>query len=268
MAEGLADAANLFTAAVDSSQRLETASAVSPLVAPAQKELKQKHGGWKAFCIGLAVFLAFVIIIAPIVNMLLSGIYEILHSGKEPGAAIYYTLILIGIAVGIASGYLAGNMIHKKNAPKAEATLKRCEQDRQAQMAAAQRDLVSVRQAYAQRVAPWYPQEYSTAEAASFMSQAVRLGRADTLGSAINLYETHMHEMRMEDNQQQQIALQKVNNALSVMQIGATIFAGSQVAGSVDRNTSAVSAAGASITGAVNAAGSSITNSINNLRHR
>ncbi|WEV58962.1 hypothetical protein OZX67_09300 [Bifidobacterium sp. ESL0728] len=236
------------------------------MVAPAQKELKQKHGGWKAFIIGLVAFFAYAIIVAPFIETLLTFIFQWDWRNKEP-TAVRLVLWAIGILIGIAAGYIAGNALYKKNAPKAEATLQRCEQDRQTQMAAAQHDLVAVRQAYAQRVAPWYPPEYSTAEAASFMSQAVRLGRADTLGAAINLYETHMHEMRMEDNQRQQIALQKVNNALSVMQIGATIFAGSQVAGSVDRNTDAVNTAGSSVTNAVNTAGSNITSAINNLRH-
>ena len=62
----------------------------------------------------------------------------------------------------------------------------------------------AISRAWADEVAPWYPMDYATPDACRFMYEALRNYRADTIKEAVNLYETHKHQMRMEAQQQEQ----------------------------------------------------------------
>ena len=77
-------------------------------------------------------------------------------------------------------------------------------------------DLQKVQAAYRERVASWYPANYCSVEAVEFFHNAVKNYRADNIKEAINLYETFLHQRRMEDNQKQAIQQQKLNNLLAV----------------------------------------------------
>lgn len=62
----------------------------------------------------------------------------------------------------------------------------------------------AISRAWAEEVAPWYPMDYATPDACRFMCEAVTNYRADTVKEAVNLYETHMHQMRIEAQQEEQ----------------------------------------------------------------
>lgn len=76
-------------------------------------------------------------------------------------------------------------------------------------------ELQQVQIAYRERVGYWYPDNYCSVEAVEFFYNSVMNYRADNLKEAINLYETFLHQRRVEDNQKKAIEQQKLNNLLS-----------------------------------------------------
>ncbi len=91
-------------------------------------------------------------------------------------------------------------------------------------------ELFALQRRYQNEVQPWYPQDYCCIEAADFFYNAVVNRRADTIGGAVNLYETELHRRRMEEMQgrmiqnQQNIAEQQKMN--SMLQVGSIIMQG------------------------------------------
>lgn len=77
-------------------------------------------------------------------------------------------------------------------------------------------ELRQVQIAYQERVGYWYPDNYCSVEAAEFFYDVIKNFRADNIKEAINLYETTLHQRRVEDNQKQAIKQQKLNNLLAV----------------------------------------------------
>lgn len=102
-------------------------------------------------------------------------------------------------------------------------------------------ELQQVQIVYQERLSSWYPVNYCSVDAVEFFYNAINNYRADNLKEAINLYETHLHQQRVETNQQKALNQQMLGNLLSagslVMQ-GATLSAISNQTASV---TSAVS---------------------------
>lgn len=76
-------------------------------------------------------------------------------------------------------------------------------------------ELQKVQIAYRERVSSWYPDNYYSVEAVEFIYNAVMNYRADNLKEAINLYETFLHQRRVEVNQKKAVEQQKLNNLLS-----------------------------------------------------
>lgn len=76
-------------------------------------------------------------------------------------------------------------------------------------------ELQKVQIAYRERVSYWYPENYCSVDAVEFFYNAVKNYRADNLKEAINLYETVLHQKRVEDTQKQALQQQKLNTLLS-----------------------------------------------------
>lgn len=98
----------------------------------------------------------------------------------------------------------------------------------QIQEQSALKELQKLQIVYQERLASWYPENYCCLDAAEFFYAAVKNYRADNLKEAVNLYETTLHQRRVEDNQKQAIKQQKLNNLLTVGSIamqGATLGA-------------------------------------------
>lgn len=75
--------------------------------------------------------------------------------------------------------------------------------------------------AYNQEIRPWLPDEYSYSQATSYMLGVIRNGRADSLKEAMNLFETAMHQRRMEAGQQQIIQNQFLQTAIMQSEMSA-----------------------------------------------
>lgn len=98
-----------------------------------------------------------------------------------------------------------------------------------------------MQQRWAEEVAPWYPMDYDNIEAVDFFFAAVRNHRAATVQEMVNLYETEMHQRRMEAGQRQMLNQQRIGNML---QLG-NLFMQGQVlsqAQQVNANTASASA--------------------------
>jgi len=87
-------------------------------------------------------------------------------------------------------------------------------------------NIQQLQESYRQYVSSWYPENYCYVDAAEFFYNTIKNYRADTLKEAINLYETTLHQQRIENNQKQSIKQQKLNNLLSV---GSIIMQGAQL---------------------------------------
>lgn len=77
-------------------------------------------------------------------------------------------------------------------------------------------EIFAVQQQWASQVAPWYPMDYDSIEAVDFFLAAVRNHRATTVQEMVNLYETEMHQRRMEAGQQQIFSQQRIGNMLQL----------------------------------------------------
>ena len=84
-------------------------------------------------------------------------------------------------------------------------------------------DLQKVQIAYRERVAYWYPDNYCSLDAVEFFYNAVNNYRADSLKEAINLYETALHQRRVEDTQKQALKEQRFANMANLVMQGAAI---------------------------------------------
>lgn len=62
-------------------------------------------------------------------------------------------------------------------------------------------ELQQIQIVYQERLSHWYPIDYCSVQAVEFFYNAINNYRADNLKEAINLYETTMHQQRVESNQ-------------------------------------------------------------------
>lgn len=102
-------------------------------------------------------------------------------------------------------------------------------------------EIFALQQRWAVEVAPWYPMDYDNIHAVDFFLSAVRNHRAGSVQELVNLYETEMHQRRMEQGQQQILKQQRIGNML---QIGNLLMQGQVLsqAQQVNANTAAASA--------------------------
>ena len=76
--------------------------------------------------------------------------------------------------------------------------------------------IFAVQRKWASEVAPWYPMDYDNIDAVNYFLIAVRNHRASTVQEMVNLYETEMHQRRMEAGQQEMINQQRIGNMLQI----------------------------------------------------
>lgn len=125
--------------------------------------------------------------------------------------------IIIG-AIELGAAYVIIKFVYKKMNEKIDTDNQRIVAENEnvkAQERAVLNDLQNVQIAYRERVSDWYPDKYCSVDAVEFFYNAVKDYRADNIKEAINLYETTLHQRRMEENQKQAIKQQKLNNLLS-----------------------------------------------------
>lgn len=84
-------------------------------------------------------------------------------------------------------------------------------------------DLHRVQMAYRERLGHWYPEKYCSVDAAEFFRDMVKNYRADNLKEAINLYETTLHQRRVEKTQKQALQEQRYANVANLVMHGATL---------------------------------------------
>lgn len=104
-------------------------------------------------------------------------------------------------------------------------------------------ELQQLQNIYRERISPWYPIDYCSIEAVEFLYNAINNYRADSLKEAINLYETTLHQQRVENNQQQALRQQTFSNLLSA---GSLVMQGATL-GAINNQTSAINNQTASV---------------------
>lgn len=83
---------------------------------------------------------------------------------------------------------------------------------------------------FSSQIGTWYPRAYLYKEAVAFCAQVVQDHRANDISTALNLYETELHQARVEDNQAAILAEQQrtqrlitAGNVINAALAGATI---------------------------------------------
>ena len=104
-------------------------------------------------------------------------------------------------------------------------------------------ELQQLQNVYRKRISPWYPIDYCSIDAAEFLYNAINNYRADSLKEAINLYETTLHQQRVENNQKQALRQQTLSNLLSA---GSLVMQGATL-GAINSQTSAINNQTASV---------------------
>ncbi|MDJ1121842.1 hypothetical protein QJ043_07145 [Olsenella sp. YH-ols2217] len=108
----------------------------------------------------------------------------------------------------------------------------------------------AIREQWASDCASWYPPDYVNVAAAEAFLGYVRNYQAESIGEAVRLYDTECHRRRMELSQAQILAEQeairkeqKVNQLLTVVNIGVSAYAGAKASQALDAAERAAKAA-------------------------
>lgn len=171
-----------------------------------QTRLNQVRGQYKSILQNkkmgkLAKFILIFLILNCVYNLVLFNIWGIIIGAVELGVA-----------------YVIIKFVYKKMNEKIDTDNQRIVAENEnvkAQEQAVLNELQKVQIAYRERVSSWYPDNYCSVEAVEFFYNAVMNYRADNLKEAINLYETFLHQRRVEANQKKAVEQQKLNNLLS-----------------------------------------------------
>lgn len=123
----------------------------------------------------------------------------------------YAILKDIGVIIGIVAGVFARKYYFKFRNEKIDAENLEIQKKEQAVLD----NLADVQKVYREQLGSWYPENYCSVDAVQYFYTAIKNFRADNLKEAINLYETSLHQKRVEDNQKQAINQQKLGNLLS-----------------------------------------------------
>lgn len=133
--------------------------------------------------------------------------------------------LITGI-IQVAVGCIVVKFIYKKINEKIDADNQQIVAENEqikAQEQAVLNDLQKVQIAYRERVSYWYPDNYCTVDAVEFFQNAVKNYRADSLKEAINLYETVLHQRRVENTQKQALQEQRFANMANLVMQGAAL---------------------------------------------
>lgn len=133
--------------------------------------------------------------------------------------------LITGI-IQVAVGCIVVKFIYKKINEKIDADNQQIVAENEqvkAQEQAVLNDLQKVQIAYRERVSYWYPDNYCSVDAVEFFHNAVKNYRADSLKEAINLYETALHQRRVENTQKQALQEQRFANMANLVMQGAAL---------------------------------------------
>lgn len=132
----------------------------------------------------------------------------------ENGISIIFSqVIVIAVFFGLIKGYY---ILRNKKIDSDNEKVRTYNENVKAQEQTVLNELQKVQVAYRERVGYWYPDKYCSVDAVGFFYNAIKDYRADNIKEAINLYETTLHQRRVEDNQKKAIEQQKLNNLLAV----------------------------------------------------
>lgn len=84
------------------------------------------------------------------------------------------------------------------------------------QIAGALNELAVISKQWVHSCQSWYPANYANVPAVDYFYSVVSDRRANTISEMINLYETELHQQRMEAGQQEMIRQQKIGNSIGL----------------------------------------------------
>ena len=171
------------------------------------------------------------------------GQYKNLKSNKKIGKLLKGLFVLCVLSCGmmllqmniwglitgiiqVAVGCIVVKFIYKKINEKIDADNQQIVAENEqvkAKEQAVLNDLQKVQIAYRERVSYWYPDNYCSVDAVEFFHNAVKNYRADSLKEAINLYETVLHQRRVENTQKQALQEQRFANMANLVMQGAAL---------------------------------------------
>lgn len=125
--------------------------------------------------------------------------------------------------IGLIVGIVAGFFIRKYYYQRKNETIDQENQALQIKENAVLVDLQNVQVVYRDKLASWYPESYCSVDAVEFFYNSIKNYRADNLKEAINLYETALHQRRVEDTQKQALQEQRLNNLANLVMQGAAL---------------------------------------------
>ena len=180
--------------------------------------------------------------------MVMFGFWGIILMFVDEEANKFSELFSLIIAIGIIYAFYKGiNILKNRSIDKYNKNANEVNAAAHAQEQAALNELQRLQALYRERLASWYPDSYCSLDAAEFFYNVISNYRADNLKEAINLYETTLHQRRVEDNQQQALKQQKLNNLLAIGNIamqGATLGAinnqSASMQNAINQNTDAI----------------------------
>jgi len=130
-----------------------------------------------------------------------------------------FTNTEIGIILGIVAGFFIRKYYFKRKNTKIDQE----NEALQTKECAILVDLQQVQTVYHQKLASWYPEKYCSVDAVEFFYNSVSNYRADNLKEAINLYETALHQRRVENTQKQALQEQRFANMASLVMQGVAL---------------------------------------------
>ncbi|MCD7724609.1 MAG: hypothetical protein LUI12_03510 [Clostridiales bacterium] len=130
----------------------------------------------------------------------------------DPQKGFFGSIGFVGLIVVIVAGYFVRKYYYQRK----NAAIDEVNQALRVKEKGVIEDLQNVQATYQDRLASWYPENYCSVDAVQFFYDVVKNYRADNIKEAINLYETSLHQRRVENNQKQALQQQKLNNLLAV----------------------------------------------------
>lgn len=196
-------------------------------------------------------------IVCSIVSMVVLNMFGRSDWMPETVQVAYFVLPKILPLVAAAAGFLLYGKVARKRAAannqqidEENARIMEYNKGVQRELEAVDGNLRQVQNQYIADIAPWYPPDYCTIDAAEFFLSCFRNFRADTMKEAINLYETTMHQRRLEANQEETHRLLNLNNRLTQT----SIFMQQVTLGAIMENTQAINNMGATMSRAADSA--------------
>lgn len=120
-------------------------------------------------------------------------------------------------------GFVAGFFIRKKYYEYKNEKIDQENQVIKGKEQAVLADLQKVQAVYREKVGYWYPANYCSVDAVEFFRDVISNYRADSLKEAINLYETTLHQRRLENTQKQALKEQRYANMANLVMQGAVL---------------------------------------------